>query len=269
MSKLNLEYPGKVWAGFDWAQAEMYYLCLFSKDNALKQALYSKDFHKYVASILDDIPIDEINYDQREMAKTLSYNLVYSGFNIGITRANILKKRPDLTEDKITEALEKYQEIFFCLFGWVKKAVVDWFENEGYFSYFMGAKKFIPVPAYFKCDPDKMLNSKQGRLCINTYGQNSVGLLLKYVYSDMFKNSIIRECTSQHIPIFDAMSFLVEIKKLDYVMKTIHEYATPVIEHDGFDIQMKVDWKLSIKSWGDMKKIDFNPKYLNTKHYRW
>ena len=104
------EYPNRIWVGFDFDQAEMYFLCLFSKDLALKQALQSQDFHKYVAALLDEIQLNEVNDGQREMAKTLSYNLIYSGFNIGITRANILKKRPDLSEDQISEALEKYQE---------------------------------------------------------------------------------------------------------------------------------------------------------------
>jgi DNA polymerase I-like protein with 3'-5' exonuclease and polymerase domains len=256
MEKSIKEYPEKIWIGWDWAQAEMYFLALFSKDSALKEALYSQDFHKYVASLVDDVSIDEVGAEQREMAKTLSYNLIYSGFNIGITRANILKKRLDLTEDKISEALEKYQEVFFCLFGFVKKAVVDWFQNLGYMSYFLGAKKFIPVPAYFKCEPNKMLNSKEGRLCINTYGQNSVGLLLKCVYSNMFRNTVVREHTFQHIPIFDSMNFLVDTKYLDSVMRIVNEYATPVIEHDNFEIRMKVSWKLSTKSWGELKRIE-------------
>lgn len=259
MGGLKKEYPNKVWAGFDWKQAEMYFLCLFSKDYNLKQALLSKDFHTYVASLLEDRSMGEISEKNREDAKTLSYNLIYSGFNIGITKANILKKRKDLSEEQVSDALERYQEVFFCLFNWVKQAVVDWYINQGYMTYFMGAKKFIPVPSYLPCEPDKLLNSKQGRLCINTYGQGSVGLLLKFTYSQMFRDDDVRFNTCEHIPIFDSMNFLVNTNKLDLVMERVDNYATPVLCHKDFNIQMGVDWKLSTKSWGEMTKI----KYVN------
>lgn len=255
-NELVMSYPSKVWLGFDFDQAEMYFLCLFSKDIELKRALYSKDFHKYVASMLDDIPMEDISPEQREMAKTLSYQLIYSGFNTGIAKGNILKKRRDLNEEKVSEALEKYQEVFFCLFNWVKQAAVDWFQDQGYMTYFMNAKKFINVPAYLPCEPDKLLNSHQGRLCINVYGQNSVGLLLKYVMSNMFRDDMVRNNISQIIPVFDAIYMLVNTKVLSQVINKIHRFTTPIIKHNDFEIRMRVSWKLSVKSWGEMIKIE-------------
>lgn len=255
-NELVMSYPSKVWLGFDFDQAEMYFLCLFSKDIELKRALYSKDFHKYVASMLDDIPMEDISPEQREMAKTLSYQLIYSGFNTGIAKGNILKKRRDLNEEKVSEALEKYQEVFFCLFNWVKQAAVDWFQDQGYMTYFMNAKKFINVPAYLPCEPDKLLNSHQGRLCINVYGQNSVGLLLKYVMSNMFRDDMVRNNISQIIPVFDAIYMLVNTKVLSQVINKINRFTTPIIKHNDFEIRMRVSWKLSVKSWGEMIKIE-------------
>jgi hypothetical protein len=267
----DLPICDSIWISFDFKQAELYMLCLFSQDIILKEALYSQDFHKYVASILEDIPIDTITEDQRNLAKTISFGLIYSGFNIEIAKSIILKKRRDLSEDKILEALEKYQETFFSLFNWVKKAVLDWREAGGYVTYFMGAKKFILVPNYLPpdCSPDKLLNTKQGRLCINTYGQNSIGLLLKYIYSNMFQNCIIRENTWEHIPIFDSMNMLCKVQYLDYIIRTIDMYATPILQHSGFEIQMAIDWKMSDKSWRNMKKIKYNPLNKNTLSYNW
>lgn len=267
--ELIMTYPHKVWLGLDLKQAEMYFLCLFSKDSVLKEALYSLDFHKYVAALIEGISIEEVSSDKRELAKTISYNLIYSGFNVEITKGMILKKRRDLNPDLVAEALEKYRETFFCLFNWVKQAVVDWYNNQGYMTYFMRAKKFIGVPAYLPCEPDKLLNSHPGRLCINTYGQNSVGLLLKYTYSKMFNNSIIREHTSQHLQVFDSMNMLVDTEYLGYVIRAIDEYITPVIQYDGFEVQMAVDWKVSVKSWGEMQKIDYSNSNKNRFYYSW
>jgi len=264
-------YPTKIWLSFDWKQAEMYFLCLFSKDSVLKQALYSQDFHSYVASLLDNISIEDVNPTNREIAKAISFNLIYSGFNAKITMANILKKRPDLDEDQVSDMLDKYQSTFFCLFNWVKKSVLDWRDNAGYMTYFMGAKKFIPVPKYVTadCDPDKLLYTKQGRLCINTFGQNSVGLLLKSVCSKIFSNALLREKTTQYIPLFDSLSFLADTENLDYILRAVDEYATPIITHDGFEISMKVDWSISDKSWGDLKKFEYVNECKNKLYYQW
>jgi len=161
-----------------------------------------------------------------------------------------------LDADYLEEMLNKYAETFFMLFEWVNKTVLDWYDDAGYVTYFMGAKKHIPVPEYLKRDIEKLAGNKSGRTAINTYGQNSTGLLLKFVYSEMWEDEIIREHTCQHIPIFDAMYMLVDLEHVHEVVQRIDYYATPVLEHDGFQMRMGTDWKASMISWGDMKDIE-------------
>jgi len=256
-----MRIPSKIYCGFDWKQAELHYLGLYSKDSNLKEALESSDVHRYVASMVFSKQPEGVTKDERELAKTLSYALIYSSFNLDVTAISLLKKDNTLNEDDLWEVLQKYSETFFGLFSWVKESIINWYENDGMVNYFYGAKKQIRYPDYYEPDLEKLSNSKEGRVAINTYGQNSVGLLLKFVYSNMYQDSIIREHTSQHIPIFDSMNFLVDVNYLDEVVKRIDYFATPVLEHDGFQIRMQTDWKFSTESWGEMKEIDI--KLLN------
>ena len=210
------------------------------------------------------VSVADVTSEQREHAKTLQYTLIYSGFDFGTTVFLMLKKlKGALTEDEIKEALRRYNEEFFLLNEWISIALKDWYDNEGLVRYFLGATKRIEVPYYLKWDdeePEKSINkmrkNQSGRVAINTYGQNSVGLLLKCIYSAMLQDDLIRENTKQHIPIFDAIYMLVRKEHESEISQRIVWMASPIIRHDDFEMQMKLEWKRSEESWGAMAQVD-------------
>lgn len=265
----SIKVPSKVWIGFDWKQAELVFLALFSKDSRLKEALESGDVHRYVASQVFEVDQDKVTAEQRNLAKTVSFGLIYSGFNIHTTVVNIRRDHQELDEDYIEEVLNSYSGTFISLFEWANKAVLDWYDNDGVVSYFMGAQKHIPVPEYLKRDLEKLANHKTGRVSINTYGQNSVGLLLKFVYSLMYRDEIVRACTSQQVPIFDSMNMLCDISHLYEVVQRVERYATPILRHNEFEMRMRTDWKSSLYSWGEMKSIELPEFIIEPIIYEW
>lgn len=251
MTQLPDTLPQQVWLGFDWSQAELYALTLFSQDQVLKDALYSSDVHRYVIHRLYDVPMEEVTSKQRDLAKIISYALIYSGFDLDTTRAIVFRKsNGTLGMDAIDDALQRYQQEFHGLFDWVGTALVDWFQHAGEVRYLFGARKVIHYPDYQKPDLDSLRRSRHGRVAINTYGQNSIGLLLKWVYAQIYRDPFLRQNTTQHIPVFDAMSMLVTTAHLGEVHARLNQFVTPVLRYNGFEIQMKAEWKLGLESWG-------------------
>jgi len=262
--------PKQVWLGFDWSQAELYALTLFSQDQVLKDALYSQDVHRYVIHRLYDIPMEAVSSKQRDLAKIISYALIYSGFDLDTTRAIVFRKsNGTLDMAAIDEALQRYQQEFSGLFDWVGQALNDWFQHGGEVRYLLGARKVIRFPDYQKPDLDSLRRSRHGRVAINTYGQNSIGLLLKWAYAQIYRDPFLREHTTQHIPVFDAMSMLVTTEHLAEVQQRLADIVTPVLRFNGYEIQMKAEWKLGVESWGQSKTLDLPGRSDNPRILEW
>lgn len=257
MLELPANLPRQVWLGYDWSQAELYALTLFSQDQVLKDALYSQDVHRYVIHRLYNIPMEDVTSKQRDLAKIISYALIYSGFDLDTTRAIVFRKsNGTLDMAAIDEALQRYQQEFHGLFDWVSTALVDWFQHAGEVRYLFGARKVIRYPDYQRPDLDSLRRSKYGRVAVNTYGQNSIGLLLKWAYAQIFRDDFLRDNTTQHIPVFDAMSMLVTTAHIGEIFERLNRIVTPVLRFNGFEVQMKAEWKIGLESWGQASLLD-------------
>jgi hypothetical protein len=126
----------------------------------------------------------------------------------------------------------------------------------------MNQKKLIMFPDYLKPEEDALRRSTDGRTALNTYGQNSVGLLLKCYLAEIAKVPMLRQVIKQHLPLFDACTHLVRTDMLSEIQAHLHYLATPVLRRDDFEIQMRVEWKASLRSWGDMSPIPDPPAEL-------
>lgn len=270
MTAIPAKLPAAIWLSFDWAQAELYQLCLFSKDEALKAALLSTDVHRSVIAGMYGIDPETVTEERRNLSKIVSYALIYSGFDLDTTRAIVFRKaNGSLTMQQIDEALALYQERFHKLFDWVNESLTSWFQSGGEVRYMLGSRKLVRYPDYQRADLDALRRSKPGRTAINTYGQNSVGLLLKKVYSHIWRNPVLRDNMLEHIPVFDAMSMLVRTEKLGEVLEHLQPLVTPLFRFDGFEIQMKADWKIGLRSWGELQKLDLPARSANPLVIEW
>lgn len=270
VSELWVMVPAEAWVSFDWSQAEVYKLALFSQDHVLYHALSSQDFHGFVAkSVFPDVPencpIDLIKTaypDLRELAKTLTFAFIYSSFDIKVAAAIVMSERPDMDEAVVVAALEKYIATFRIAFDWVQTALATWAQGDQTVTYAFGGRKWLECPPYLK--PESYGSHQSGRTAINTYGQNSVGLLLKHTMAHLAKQEAFPQHTTEYIPVFDALYFKCSTTHLAEVMKELHHAVTPVLslhpenhwyKEGAFSIQMKAEFKVSCKSWGEVQTV--------------
>ena len=99
----------------DYSQVELRIMADLSGDEALIEAFRSgRDFHKYVASLVYGVPVDEITPDQRSHVKAMSYGLAYGLSTYGLSQqlgikpgeAESLKRQYFATFGKVHEYLE-------------------------------------------------------------------------------------------------------------------------------------------------------------------
>lgn len=122
----------------DYSQVELRIMAHLSGDEALIEAFKSgRDFHKYVASLVYGVPVDDITPDQRSHVKAMSYGLAYGLSTYGLAQqlrispaeADILKGKYFATFGKVHDYLESL----------VKDA-----KRKGYTETMFGRRRYIP-----------------------------------------------------------------------------------------------------------------------------
>ncbi|NEG89356.1 DNA polymerase I [Bifidobacterium aerophilum] len=122
----------------DYSQVELRIMADRSGDEALIEAFRSgTDFHRYVASLVYGVPVDQITPDQRSHVKAMSYGLAYGLSTYGL--AQQLKIRPGHAE----ELKAKYFATFGKVHEYLESLVADARAN-GYTETMFGRRRYFP-----------------------------------------------------------------------------------------------------------------------------
>ena len=123
----------------DYSQVELRIMADLSDDEALIEAFRSgADFHKYVASMVYKLPVDQITGDQRSHVKAMSYGLAYGLSTYGL--AQQLKIAP-----REAEALKnRYFDTFGKVHDYLESLVAN-AREKGYTETIFGRRCYFPV----------------------------------------------------------------------------------------------------------------------------
>ena len=123
----------------DYSQVELRIMADLSDDEALIEAFRSgADFHKYVASMVYKLPVDQITGDQRSHVKAMSYGLAYGLSTYGL--AQQLKIAP-----REAEALKnRYFDSFGKVHDYLESLVAN-AREKGYTETIFGRRRYFPA----------------------------------------------------------------------------------------------------------------------------
>lgn len=123
----------------DYSQVELRIMADLSDDEALIEAFRSgADFHKYVASMVYKLPVDQITDDQRSHVKAMSYGLAYGLSTYGL--AQQLKIAP-----REAEALKnRYFDTFGKVHDYLESLVAN-AREKGYTETIFGRRRYFPA----------------------------------------------------------------------------------------------------------------------------
>lgn len=123
----------------DYSQVELRIMADLSDDEALIEAFRSgADFHKYVASMVYKLPVDQITGDQRSHVKAMSYGLAYGLSTYGL--AQQLKIAP-----REAEALKnRYFNTFGKVHDYLESLVAN-AREKGYTETIFGRRRYFPA----------------------------------------------------------------------------------------------------------------------------
>ena len=153
----------------DYSQVELRIMADLSGDEALIEAFRSgADFHKYVASMVYKLPVDQITGDQRSHVKAMSYGLAYGLSTYGL--AQQLKIAP-----REAEALKAR---YFDTFGKVHdylESLVSTAREKGYTETIFGRRRYFPALR----SPNRVAREAAERAALNAPIQGSAADIMK------------------------------------------------------------------------------------------
>ena len=123
----------------DYSQVELRIMADLSDDEALIEAFRSgADFHKYVASMVYKLPVDQITGDQRSHVKAMSYGLAYGLSTYGL--AQQLKIAPREAEALKNRCFDTFGKVHDYLESLVANA-----REKGYTETIFGRRRYFPA----------------------------------------------------------------------------------------------------------------------------
>ncbi len=160
---------GKVLISADYSQVELRMLAHFSGDEELARAFRDGlDIHAYVASQVFGVPLGEVTSDQRRVAKTVNFGIIYGQGAFGLARTLGIPQREAGAFIEVYKA--RYTGLDRFMHECVARAEVD-----GYVSTILGRRRVIPEIG----SRNRNLRQLGERVAINTVIQGSAADLIK------------------------------------------------------------------------------------------
>jgi DNA polymerase-1 len=129
---------GAVFLSVDYSQIELRVMAHFSGDEAFVTAFTKGiDVHKQTASVIFDVPIDEVTPDMRGRAKTVNFATLYGQGPFSLAR------QLGISRDEAREFIDTYFERFQGVRRFLD-AQVEMAKEQGYVETLMGRRRYVP-----------------------------------------------------------------------------------------------------------------------------
>ncbi|MFC0266182.1 DNA polymerase I [Alloscardovia macacae] len=122
----------------DYSQVELRLMAHLSGDEALIEAFKSgTDLHRYVASLVYGVPVEDITPDQRSHIKAMSYGLAYGLSTYGLSQQlKISPAESDILKNKYFDTFGKVHDYLESLVAEAKR--------KGYTETMFGRRRYFP-----------------------------------------------------------------------------------------------------------------------------
>jgi DNA polymerase-1 len=132
--------PEKGWTmlAADYSQIELRLLAHLSNDPAFVEAFNAGgDIHRQTASIIFDVPLDDVTSDMRARAKTINFATIYG------QGAHALSRQLKIEHAEAKDFIAKYFERFKGIRNYLDSSV-DFARAHGYVTTIFGRRRYIP-----------------------------------------------------------------------------------------------------------------------------
>lgn len=153
----------------DYSQMELRVLAQYSQDRALLDAFNAgEDIHARTAAGLFKVALEDVSYDQRQIAKRINFSILY-----GLTPYG-LSKDLGISVSQAKEYIETYMSHYPGVSQWMDEVIQE-AKEYGYVTTWFGRRR--PVPEIY--EKNRVLYQLACRIAINTKAQGTAAELMK------------------------------------------------------------------------------------------
>jgi len=232
--------PGTVLLAGDYSQIDLRVLAHLSQDPALIEAFQSdQDIHTATAARLLNVSPSKVTKEQRRLAKTVNFGVIYGMSSYGLEQATELSLEE--AYKFIKAYFEKYPRVA-VYFSEIKQQV----RTQGYVETLLGRRRYIPEIN----SPNRILRESAERMAINMPVQGTSADIIKLAMVRLDEKLKEEKLKSRLLlQVHDELIFEVPTAELGRMSDLLVETMSGAV---AFEIPLKVELK-SGANWGDME----------------
>ena len=233
--------------GIDYSQMELRLSAFMSGDKALNKAfLEGADIHRRTASIMLEKPEDQIGDEERRMAKTINFGIIYGQSAFG------LAKQLKISRTEAQKFIDAYFKSYPGIKTYTEKALAEARESSMAVT-LTGRRRFLP-DIHSKTMPLRQFSE---RIAVNSPIQGTASDWMKAAMIEVHRVLAQRHPDSRLIlQVHDELILEVPLGKAESVMADLKLSMESDLLKKSFNISllplvMKVDSAHGL-SWGDL-----------------
>ena len=223
----------------DYSQMELRILAHMSGDPALVESFRAgEDIHRATAALVHDVDIDDVTKDQRNIAKTVNFGILYGMQAYGLSRdTGLPRAEAQAFIDRYWERLPGVREFF--------DNQIQFGKDHGYVQTLAGRRRYLPD-----------LNSSNGmrrqgavRMAMNMPIQGTQADIIKVAMIDLHKELQDRELPANILlQVHDELVLEVDETRLKEIAELLQSTMVGAFE---LDVPVVVDMRTGL-NWEDM-----------------
>lgn len=225
--------------GADYSQMELRILAHMSGDPALVNAFREgDDIHRATAALVNDIDIDEVTSDQRRIAKTVNFGILYGMQAFGLSRdTGMARGDAQAFIDRYWERLPKVRQFF--------DDQIQFGKDHGYVETLRGRRRYLPD-----------LNSSNGlrrqgaiRMAMNMPIQGTQADIIKIAMIDLEKKLLDGNFPANMLlQVHDELVLETDESRVDEVARLVKDTMEGAFK---LDVPVVADLRTGL-NWEDM-----------------
>ncbi|HYT34479.1 MAG TPA: DNA polymerase, partial [Ktedonobacteraceae bacterium] len=228
--------PSYVLLTADYSQFELRILAHITHEPRLVDA-FSKDedIHTITAASLFNIPVAEVTKDQRRLAKTVVYAVLYGQSAFGLAQIT------GMSNSEAADFIKRYHETFPNIKGYVD-STLNQARTQGYVNTLFGRKRFFPEMQRLPFNERQALEREAINMPIQGGNADLIKIAMIRIQHALEEKKLK---TRMILQVHDELVFEVAVEELEHVKRLIKALMEGVA---ALDVPIKVEMKVG-RNW--------------------